>query len=282
VTAGRPGRWWRRSTPAPEGFPPAPLPGPALAARSGPAARRRRGPVLATTGIGGVVLLGLSLSTKPGSPRFYLLTMGLAGTWAAGALSAGPLPLGRPGGRPRALPVVMPVLTGAAAFGLCYGAAQLTRHIPRLDRAIGTVLGYADRGAMPLVLLTASANAVAEELFFHGALWPATPQSHPIATTTLAYAVTTAATRNPALVLAGTATSVLFGLQRRVSGGILAPALSHLTWSLLMLTCLRPRYRTPGPRAGGRGVSAGQGGRREADCVRRRAAGRGGSARHAR
>jgi CAAX protease family protein len=46
-------------------------------------------------------------------------------------------------------------------------------------------------------------------------------------------------------VLAGTATSVLFGLQRRATGGILAPALSHLPWSLLMLTYLPPLYRTP-------------------------------------
>jgi hypothetical protein len=84
------------------------------------------------------------------------------------------------------------------------------------------------------VLLTAGANAVAEELFFRGALWTLVQDSHPLAKTTLAYAATTTTTRNPALVLAGTATSVLFGLQRRTSGGILAPALTHLTWSLLM------------------------------------------------
>jgi len=40
-------------------------------------------------------------------------------------------------------------------------------------------------------------------------------------------------------------TSVLFGLHRRVSGGILAPALAHLTWSLLMLTCLPRRSGRP-------------------------------------
>ena len=216
--------------------------------------RARRGPVLAATGVGGTALLSLSLSTKPGSPRFYILTMGLAGTWAAGALSSGPLPLRRPGGQRDALLVAGSVLTGAAAFGLFYGAARLARHIPPLNRAIGTVLGYADRGAMPLVLLTATANAVAEELFFHGALWSAAQQSHPLATTALAYTATTAATRNPALVLAGTATSVLFGFQRHTTGGILAPALSHLTWSILMVTCLPPLFRTsdrPGaPEAG--------------------------------
>lgn len=252
MTARRRCRWRNGSIPAPRGFPPAPLPGPVAPALSGPPARARRGPVLAATGIGGTALLGLSLSTRPGSPRFYILTMGLAGTWAAGALSSGPLPLSRPGCRRGAHAVVMPVLTGAASFGLFYGAARLARHIPPLNRAIGTVLGYADRGSMPLVLLTASANAVAEEMFFHGALWSATQQSHPIAATTLAYAATTAATRNPALVLAGTATGILFGFQRHTSGGILAPALSHLTWSILMLTCLPPLYRTPSGRAGRR------------------------------
>jgi CAAX protease family protein len=231
--------------PARRRFPPAPLWGQVGQARTG-SAPARHGPVLAATGIGGAGLLGVSLSTKPGSPQFYILTMSLAGTWAAGALSCGPLPLGRPGGRRGAHSVVMPVLTGAAAFGLFYGAARLARHIPPLNRAIGTVLGYADGGSTPLVLLTASANAVAEELFFRGALWSATQQSHPIAATTLAYAATTAATRNPALVLAGAATSLLFGFQRHTSGGILAPALSHLTWSILMLTCLPPRDRTSG------------------------------------
>jgi membrane protease YdiL (CAAX protease family) len=94
------------------------------------------------------------------------------------------------------------------------------------------------------VLLTAGANALAEELFFRGALWSLVEESHPLATTTLAYAATTTMTRNPALVLAGTATSALFGLQRRTSGGILAPALTHLTWSLLMLRYLPPLFQT--------------------------------------
>jgi membrane protease YdiL (CAAX protease family) len=173
--------------------------------------------------------------------------MGLAGTWAAGALSSGPFPLATAQGQDGAQrhPVVMPVLTGAGAFGLFYGAARLARHIPPLNRAIGSVLHHADNGSTPLVLLTTGANAVAEELFFRGALWSLVQDSHPLATTTLAYAATTTTTRNPALVLAGTATSVLFGLQRRTSGGILAPALTHLTWSLLMLHYLPPLFPTP-------------------------------------
>ena len=78
--------------------------------------------------------------------------MGPAGTWAAGALSSGSLPLNMTQGRedPRRHPVVMPVLTGAAAFRLFYGAAQLARHITPLNRAVGSILRYADDGSTPL------------------------------------------------------------------------------------------------------------------------------------
>ena len=217
------------------------------AAHADPAAARARRRLVIATGIGGAGLLGISLSAKPGSPQFYVLTMGVAGTWAAGALSTGPLHLGgtQRRGNAKHRPVVTPVLTGVGAFGLFYGAARLARHIPPLDRAIGGVLRYADEGSAPLVLLTACTNGVAEELFFRGALWSAVEDSHPVAKTTLAYAATTAATRNPALVLGGTVMGVLFGLQRRASGGILAPALTHVTWSALMLNYLPPLFRTP-------------------------------------
>ena len=246
MTASRRNRWRERSTPARQEAPP--LPGRIPPAHAEPAtARARRRRVVTATGIGGAGLLGLSLSTRAGSPQFYILTMGLAGTWAAGALGSGPLPLGRTQAPGNAHPVIMPVITGAGAFGLFYGAARLARHIPPLNRAIGNVLHYADDGSTPLVLLTACANAVAEELFFRGALWSVVEESHPAAKTTLAYAATTGATRNPALVLAGTATSMLFGLQRQTSGGILAPALTHLTWSLLMLRYLPPLFPTPRP-----------------------------------
>jgi uncharacterized protein len=251
MTAGRRNRWRERiASVQQEGAPPL-LPGrvpPAGAESATVRARRRR--VVTATGIGGAGLLGISLSTKPGSPQFYVLTMAVAGTWAAGALGSGPLHLGSIQGRGNARhrPVVAPVLTGVGAFGLFYGAARLARHIPPLDRAIGGVLRYADEGSTRLVLLTACANGVAEELFFRGALWSAVEESHPVAKTTLAYAAMTAATRNPALVLGGTAMSVLSGLQRRASGGILAPALTHVTWSVLMLCYLPPLFRTPSGR----------------------------------
>ena len=119
MTAGRRYRWRERSTSVRQG--PPPLRGHFLPAHAEPAAvRARRRRVVTATGVGGVGLLGISLSAKAGLPQFYVLTMGLAGTWAAGALSSGPLPLNMAQGREdaRRHPVVMPVLTGAAAFGL--------------------------------------------------------------------------------------------------------------------------------------------------------------------
>jgi hypothetical protein len=198
-------------------------------------------------------LLRFSFAAKPGSARFYLLTTALAGTWAGGALRAGPAPWrgnrwrDRPGSAAPAL-VIVPVVSGAATFAVFYGAARAARRNRTLRRAIASVLRYADDGATPLVVLIAAGSGVAEEMFFRGALWSG---PRPLRTTTLAYAASTAVTGNPALVLAGLVTSVIFGWQRAATGGVLAPALTHVTWSLLMLRYLPPLFRgvnqTPEP-----------------------------------
>ena len=208
-------------------------------------ARRRR--IVSGVGIAGTTLLGLSLSSKPGSRRFVVLTLGVAATWAGGALSSGPLHLGQIQTRNETLrrPVLTPVATGVGAFGLFYAAALVCRHVPVLDGALARVLRFADRGSTPLVVLTTCANGLAEELFFRGALYAAVGGRHPVAKSTAAYALATASTRNPALVLASLVMGALFGLQRRASGGIEAPALTHLTWSVLMLRYLPPLFRRP-------------------------------------
>jgi uncharacterized protein len=190
-------------------------------------------------------LLRSAFAARAGSARFYLLTTGLAMTWTGGALGAGPIPWrgdgcsSRPGSAARAL-IVVPVVSGAATFAAFYGAARAARRHRTLRRPIAGALGYADAGSTPLVVLIASGSAVAEELFFRGALWSG---PRPLRTTTLAYAASTAATGNPALVLAGLITSVIFGWQRAATGGVLAPAVTHLTWSVLMLRYLPPLFR---------------------------------------
>lgn len=205
---------------------------------------RRRRRVTAAVTAAGTSLLGVSLSTQPGSPRFYGLTLGVAGTWVAGGLASGPLHLGRDVGRHGRLrrPLLTPVFTGAGAFGAFYGAALVVRRIPVLDRAIGSVLRYADRGSTPLVLTTTLANGVAEEVFFRGALYAAVGVHRPVLKSTAVYCLATVATRNPALVLAGGVMGTLLGLQRRATGGIQAPMITHLVWSALMLHYLPPLF----------------------------------------
>jgi hypothetical protein len=193
-------------------------------------------------GLGAAVLLRSSFAAQAGSARFYLLTTGLAGVLTGGALSSGPIPWRGTNHKS----TVTPVLTGAATFAVFYGAARVTRHNRTLRRAIASVLHYADAGSTPLVVLIASGTGVAEELFFRGALWTG---QNPLRTTTLAYAGSTAATGNPVLVLAGLITSVIFGWQRQATGGVLAPAVTHVTWSVLMLRYLPPLFRDPDPAA---------------------------------
>jgi membrane protease YdiL (CAAX protease family) len=212
--------------------------------RESDAAFRRRRRVTAAVAVGGAGLLGASLSTKPGSPAFYGLTGAVAGTWVAGGLASGPLHLGWMFTPDRQLrrPVVTPVLLGAGAFGTFYGAALVARRIPVLDRAITKVLRYAHQGSTPLVATTMLANGIAEEVFFRGALYAAIGVDRPVATSTAVYVAATAATRNPALVLASLVMGALFGMQRRVTGGIQAPVLTHVTWSALMLRYLPPLF----------------------------------------
>ncbi len=56
--------------------------------------------------------------------------------------------------------------------------------------------------------------------------------------TTLAYAVATLATGNVMLGFAAVLLGTVVGLQRRATGGILAPILTHVTWSVSMLFAL--------------------------------------------
>src|SRR3954468_19091675 len=224
--------------------------------RESDAAFRHRRRVTGATAVAGAALLGVSLSTPPGSPRFYGLTLGVAGTWVAGGLASGPLHLGRmfgPGEQLRR-PVVTPVLSGVGAFGAFYAAALVARRIPVLDRAIGSVLRYADQGTTPLVLTTTLANGVAEEVFFRGSVYAAAGAARPVLASTAVYGLATTATRNPALVLASVPMGLLFAQQRRVTGGIQAPVLTHVVWSALMLRYLPPLFadrlaeeRSPSP-----------------------------------
>ena len=213
------------------------------------AAFRRRRRVVGAASVAGAGLLGLSLSTRPDSPEFYGLTLGVAATWLGGGAASGPLHLGwMPGDPTHRRPVVVPILLGAGAFAAFYAAALAARRVPGLRGAVASVLRYAEQGSGPLVLLTTLANGAAEEVFFRGALYAAVGSRCPVAKSTAVYALATTTTGNPALVLASVPMGVLFALQRRATGGIQAPLLTHVTWSALMVRYLPPLYREVPPR----------------------------------
>ena len=201
---------------------------------------RRRRRVVAGVSVLGAGLLGVSLSTRPGSRQFYGSAMGVAAVWTVGGLASGPLHLGWIQFRDETIrrPVVTPVLTGVAAFGFFYGAALVARRIPTLDDGLVNILRFAEQGSGRLVLFTTLLNGAGEEVFFRGALYAALGRERPVAASTAVYALATATTRNPALVLAAGVMGTLFGYQRRATGGLQAPMLTHLTWSTLMVRYL--------------------------------------------
>ena len=209
------------------------------------AVRRRRRRVVAGTAVGGAGLLGASLSTRPGSREFYVSTAAVAATWTLGGVLSGPLHLGWIENRDATLrrPVLTPLATGVGAFGVFYAGALVARRVPVLGDAVSNVLRFAEEGDGRLVLATTLANGLAEEVFFRGALYSALDDLSPVASSTAVYTLATTTTRNPALVLAAGVMGSLFALQRRASGGIQAPLITHLTWSALMVRFLPPLFR---------------------------------------
>jgi membrane protease YdiL (CAAX protease family) len=210
-------------------------------------ARRRR--VVTGVSLLGTGLLGITFSTQPGSKRFYGLTAAVAATWTAGGVLSGPLHLGWIQSRDRQLrrPIITPIATGVGAFGFFYGCALVVRRVPVLDRAVGNVLTFAEEGRTPAVVATALANGVGEEIFFRGALYSALNADRAVLVSTAVYTLATASTRNPALMLAAGVMGALFSLQRRASGGLQAPAITHLTWSTLMVSFLPKLFRRAHP-----------------------------------
>jgi membrane protease YdiL (CAAX protease family) len=206
--------------------------------RESPAALRRRQLVTATVVVVGGVVLGFSLRIEPGSGWFYPATLALAGVWVVGAFASGPLHLGRVDTRAGLRrPVVLPVAVGLGLGAVFVVGALVVRQVDFLHDQVRDVVDHADRGSLPLVVLVTLVNGVAEELFFRGAAYAAIPR-HPVAWTTLAYAIATLATGNVMLVFAAALLGVVVGLERRATGGVLAPMLTHCTWSLVMLFAL--------------------------------------------
>jgi uncharacterized protein len=203
---------------------------------------RRRRWVAAITLVVGAALLGLSLSLEPGDPRFYATTLALAGVWTLGAFVSGPLHLGWANTREArtARPVVQPLCVGLLAVAVFAAGAVVVAQVPVLRTAVDEVLDHARFASLPVVFVITLVNGVAEELFFRGALFAAVGARHPVITTTVVYTLVTVTTANLMLVFAAAVLGLVVGLERRVTGGVLGPMITHVTWSLSMLFVLPP------------------------------------------
>jgi membrane protease YdiL (CAAX protease family) len=203
----------------------------------------RRRIVVAITLAVGATLLGLSFSVQQGDSAFYPLTLGLAMTWTLGSLLSGPLHLGHIllAGRLRR-PIITAIAVGLLLAALFVLGALLVRTIPSLVRLTEDVLGYARLGNLWIIVMITLINGIAEELFFRGALFAAIGVRHAVLISTVLYAFTTIAGGNPLLVFTAAVLGTVVALQRRASGGILAPILTHITWSLTMLLVLPPIF----------------------------------------
>ena len=185
----------------------------------------------------GTALLAATLRATGGSAWFSVLGLLVAVTWTVGSFASGPIPF-QPGRDAAVRPFLGPVLTGFVAFGAFFAAYLVARHLPLVGPALDGVLDTAEAGPLAVVLLIALASGAAEELFFRGALHAALEPHHPAIATTILYVAVTAATGNLALVIAAAVMGVVFSLERLSTRGVLAPMVTHLTWSTLMVLAL--------------------------------------------
>jgi len=135
-------------------------------------------------------------------------------------------------------PIAQPILLGIALAAVFVAGAYVTLRIPALAAQVRDVLGFAQSGSLTLLTVTTLLSGIAEELFFRGGLYAAIPRPHQLWTSTVLYIAATVLTGNVMLAFAAAVLGLVTGLQRRATGGVLAPILTHITWSLSMLYVL--------------------------------------------
>ena len=208
-----------------------------------PGVVRRRRIVVAITLVIGAAVLGFSLRRHPGESSFYWLTLLLAAVWIAGGFISGPLHLGGICWRGRnQRPVITGTTIGLLLGGVFVVGGLIAREIPAVSALITRVLLFAHHGWLPLIVAITLINGFAEEIFFRGALYTALGRYHPVLISTVLYVCATLASGNPMLGFAATILGTVCALERRASGGVLAPLLTHLVWGLIMVLALPPMF----------------------------------------
>jgi len=204
----------------------------------------RRKVVVAVFLLIGATLLGYSLSRPPGDSSFVWLTLALAAVWAVGAYLSGPLHIGHVSFRGRnQRPVITGIGLGVGLGVVFIVGALVARQIPPVRDYITSVLEYVNTGPLWLITFITVINGLAEEMFFRGALYTALWKYKPVLVSTVLYVIATAATTgNPMLGFAAIILGTVCALERRATGGVLAPMLTHFFWGLVLVLALPPIF----------------------------------------
>jgi membrane protease YdiL (CAAX protease family) len=204
---------------------------------------RRRRVVVAGVLVAGAGLLALCMTRRPGEPGFYWLTLAVGVVWAIGAFTSGPLHLGGICWRGRnQRPVITGTAVGLLLGGIFVIGGVVTTKIPGIADLVTRVLQFVDLGPWRLTLVVALLDGIAEELFYRGALYTALGRHHPVVISTAVYTVATLAGQNLMLGFAAVILGTVCAAERRATGGVLAPILTHVAWSLIVLLALPPVF----------------------------------------
>lgn len=193
--------------------------------------------VAAVTLAVGSFMMAWTIRIPPGDPTLFAAMLALAVTWIVGTLLSGRIYRGAGNSRrgtQNSRAIIQSVAVGLALIAGFLALGVLVAAIPVLRDPLLQLIAYARPEMMPLLLILVAAAAVAEEVFFRGGLYAATGGPHAVLITAFVYALTAVPTANPMLIFGSAVLGLVLGLQRRVTGGVLAPVITHLTWLLGM------------------------------------------------
>lgn len=201
----------------------------------------RRRIITAIVLVAGTITLSWSLRMPVGDPMFIPSTLVLAAVWTTGTFAAGHPKWWSDFSRRRiGRQIGVGLAAGAALAVVFFIGAGIVANIPVLAGPVQDLLAHTKWGALVPVLLVATLNGIVEEGFFRGGLYDAWLGKWAPAITTAAYTLATAFSGVFLLAFAALMLGIVAAVLRRATGGLIAPIVAHLTWSISMILFLDP------------------------------------------